>query len=60
VLSNFFKAMPAELEERPRAWSTDRPPFRPSIRSLLRWRCRACHDGLLAFIAAWNEFLFAC
>ena len=58
VLSNFFKAMPAELEEA--ALVDGATPFQAFYRILLPLAAPGLvTTGLLAFIAAWNEFLFA-
>jgi len=58
VLSNFFKAMPAELEEA--ALVDGSTPFQAFYKILLPLALPGLvTTGLLAFIAAWNEFLFA-
>ena len=58
VLSNFFKAMPAELEEA--ALVDGATPFQAFYRILLPLAAPGLvTTGLLAFIAAWNEFLFS-
>jgi trehalose/maltose transport system permease protein len=58
VLANFFKAMPGELEEA--ALVDGATPFQAFFRILLPLAAPGLvTTGLLAFIAAWNEFLFA-
>ncbi len=58
VLSNFFKAMPGELEES--ALVDGSTPFQAFYKILLPLALPGLvTTGLLAFIAAWNEFLFA-
>jgi trehalose/maltose transport system permease protein len=58
VLANFFKAMPGELEEA--ALVDGASPFEAFWRILLPLALPGLvTTGLLAFIAAWNEFLFA-
>ncbi len=58
VLSNFFKALPGELEES--ALVDGSTPFQAFYRILLPLAAPGLvTTGLLAFIAAWNEFLFA-
>jgi len=58
VLSNFFKALPAELEES--ALVDGSTPFQAFYKILLPLALPGLvTTGLLAFIAAWNEFLFA-
>ena len=58
VLTNFFKAMPRELEEA--ALVDGAGPFRTFWQILLPLAAPGMvTTGLLAFIAAWNEFLFA-
>jgi len=58
VLANFFKAMPGELEES--ALVDGATPFRAFREILLPLALPGLvTTGLLAFIAAWNEFLFA-
>jgi trehalose/maltose transport system permease protein len=58
VLANFFKAMPGELEEA--ALVDGATPFQAFYRILLPLAAPGLiTTGLLAFIAAWNEFLFA-
>jgi trehalose/maltose transport system permease protein len=58
VLANFFKAMPGELEEA--ALVDGATPFQAFFRILLPLSAPGLvTTGLLAFIAAWNEFLFA-
>lgn len=58
VLANFFKAMPGELEEA--ALVDGATPFGAFYRILLPLALPGLvTTGLLAFIAAWNEFLFA-
>ncbi len=58
VLANFFKAMPGELEEA--ALVDGATPFQAFWRILLPLSAPGLvTTGLLAFIAAWNEFLFA-
>jgi trehalose/maltose transport system permease protein len=58
VLANFFKAMPGELEEA--ALVDGATPFQAFFRILLPLAAPGLvTTGLLAFISAWNEFLFA-
>jgi trehalose/maltose transport system permease protein len=58
VLTNFFKAMPGELEEA--ALVDGATPFQAFYRILLPLAAPGLvTTGLLAFIAAWNEYLFA-
>ena len=58
VLANFFKAMPGELEEA--ALVDGATPFQAFYKILLPLAMPGLvTTGLLAFIAAWNEFLFA-
>ena len=58
MLANFFKAMPGELEEA--ALVDGATPFQAFWRILLPLAAPGLvTTGLLAFIAAWNEFLFA-
>src|SRR4029450_6555992 len=58
VLANFFKAMPGELEEA--AMVDGATPFQAFYKILLPLALPGLvTTGLLAFIAAWNEFLFA-
>ncbi len=58
VLANFFRAMPGELEEA--ALVDGATPFQAFYRILLPLaKPGLVTTGLLAFIAAWNEFLFA-
>ena len=58
VLANFFKAMPGELEEA--ALVDGATPFQAFLRILLPLAAPGLvTTGLLAFIAAWNEFLYA-
>jgi trehalose/maltose transport system permease protein len=58
VLTNFFKAMPGELEEA--ALVDGATPFQAFIRILLPLAAPGLvTTGLLAFIAAWNEYLYA-
>lgn len=58
VLANFFKAMPGELEEA--ALVDGATPFEAFLKILLPLAMPGLvTTGLLAFIAAWNEFLFA-
>ncbi|MEA2582978.1 MAG: trehalose/maltose transport system permease protein [Thermomicrobiales bacterium] len=58
VLSNFFKALPGELEES--ALVDGSTPFQAFYKILLPLSLPGLvTTGLLAFIAAWNEFLFA-
>jgi trehalose/maltose transport system permease protein len=58
VLANFFKAMPGELEEA--AMVDGATPFQAFIRILLPLAAPGLvTTGLLAFIAAWNEYLYA-
>jgi trehalose/maltose transport system permease protein len=58
VLANFFRAMPGELEEA--ALVDGSTPFQAFYKILLPLALPGLvTTGLLAFIAAWNEFLFA-
>jgi len=58
VLTSFFRAMPAELEEA--AYVDGASPFTTFWRIMLPLVAPGLvTTGLLAFIAAWNEFLFA-
>lgn len=58
VLQSFFKAMPGELEEA--AYVDGATPFQTFYRVMLPLVVPALvTTGLLAFINAWNEFLFA-
>jgi trehalose/maltose transport system permease protein len=58
VLTNFFKAMPGELEEA--AYVDGATPFQTFYKVLLPLAAPGMvTTGLLAFIAAWNEFLYA-
>lgn len=58
VLANFFKAMPAELEEA--ALVDGATPLQAFYRILLPLAAPGMvTTGLLAFIAAWNEYLYA-
>jgi trehalose/maltose transport system permease protein len=58
VLTNFFKAMPGELEEA--ALVDGASPMRTFWEILLPLALPGLvTTGLLAFISAWNEFLFA-
>jgi trehalose/maltose transport system permease protein len=58
VLANFFRAMPGELEEA--ALVDGATPFQAFLRILLPLAAPGLvTTGLLAFISAWNEFLFA-
>jgi trehalose/maltose transport system permease protein len=58
VLTNFFRAMPGELEEA--ALVDGASPFRTFWEILLPLALPGLvTTGLLAFIQAWNEFLFA-
>ena len=58
VLTNFFKAMPGELEES--ALVDGATPFRAFWQILLPLALPGLvTTGLLAFINAWNEYLFA-
>lgn len=58
VLTNFFKAMPGELEEA--ALVDGASPLRIFWQILLPLAAPGLvTTGMLAFIAAWNEFLFA-
>lgn len=58
VLSNFFKAMPGELEEA--ALVDGSTPFQAFYKIMLPLALPGLvTTGLLAFIAAWNEFLFS-
>lgn len=58
VLANFFKAMPGELEEA--ALVDGSTPFQAFYKIMLPLSLPGLvTTGLLAFIAAWNEFLFS-
>jgi trehalose/maltose transport system permease protein len=58
VLANFFRAMPGELEEA--AYVDGATPMQTFRMVLLPLAAPGLvTTGLLAFIAAWNEFLFA-
>jgi trehalose/maltose transport system permease protein len=58
VLTNFFKAMPRELEEA--AQVDGATPFQTFYKILLPLAAPGLvTTGLLVFIAAWNEFLYA-
>ncbi len=58
VLTNFFKSLPRELEES--AYVDGASPFQTFWRILLPLSLPGlATTGLLAFIAAWNEYLFA-
>jgi trehalose/maltose transport system permease protein len=58
VLTTFFQAMPRELEEA--AYVDGASPLQTFYRVLLPLAAPGMvTTGLLAFIAAWNEFLFA-
>jgi trehalose/maltose transport system permease protein len=58
VLTNFFNAMPGELEEA--ALVDGATPFQAFTRILLPLAAPGLvTTGLLAFIAAWNEYLYA-
>jgi trehalose/maltose transport system permease protein len=58
VLANFFKAMPGELEEA--ALVDGSTPFQAFYKIMLPLATPGLvTTGLLAFIAAWNEFLFS-
>jgi trehalose/maltose transport system permease protein len=58
VLSNFFKSLPAELEQA--AYVDGATPFQTFRMILLPLTAPGLvTTGLLAFIAAWNEFLYA-
>ncbi len=58
VLTNFFKAMPRDLEEA--AYVDGATPAQTFYKVLLPLAMPGLvTTGLLAFIAAWNEFLFA-
>lgn len=58
VLTSFFRAMPRELEEA--AYVDGASPFQTYYRIMLPLVAPGLvTTGLLAFIAAWNEFLFA-
>ena len=58
VLANFYRAMPAELEQA--ALVDGATPFRAFYQILLPLAAPGmATTGLLAFIACWNEFLFA-
>jgi len=58
ILTAFFKSMPAELEQA--AYVDGASPFQTFYKILLPLAAPGMvTTGLLAFIAAWNEFLFA-
>lgn len=58
VLSNFFKSLPVELEQA--AYVDGASPFQTFYMILLPLTAPGLvTTGLLAFIAAWNEFLYA-
>jgi trehalose/maltose transport system permease protein len=58
VLTNFFKTMPGELEQA--AYVDGASPFQTFYLVLLPLTAPGLvTTGLLAFIAAWNEFLYA-
>lgn len=58
VLSNFFKSLPAELEQA--AFVDGATPFQTFYMVLLPLTAPGLvTTGLLAFISAWNEFLYA-
>ena len=58
VLTNFFQAMPRELEEA--AYVDGASPFQAFYKVLLPLAAPGMvTTGLLAFIAAWNEYLYA-
>jgi trehalose/maltose transport system permease protein len=58
VLTTFFQQMPRELEEA--AYVDGATPFQVFYKVLLPLAAPGLvTTGLLAFIAAWNEFLFA-
>ncbi len=58
TLTNFFRAMPGELEEA--AYVDGATPFQTFYKVLLPLAGPGMvTTGLLAFISAWNEFLFA-
>lgn len=58
VLSNFFKSLPVELEQA--AYVDGASTFQTFYRILLPLTAPGLvTTGLLAFIAAWNEFLYA-
>ena len=58
VLTNFFKALPGELEEA--ALVDGATPFQTFLQVLLPLAAPGLvTTGLLAFIAAWNEYLYA-
>ncbi len=58
VLANFFRSMPAELEQA--AMVDGATPMRAFYQILLPLAAPGmATTGLLAFIAAWNEYLFA-
>lgn len=58
VLSNFFQSLPAELEQA--AYVDGASPFQTFYMILLPLTAPGLvTTGLLAFIAAWNEFLYA-
>jgi len=58
VLTSFMRALPAELEEAAIVDGAGPPTVVLRIFLPLMWPALAS-TGLLAFIAAWNEFLFA-
>ena len=58
VLANFFRAMPRDLEEA--AYVDGATPFQTLYKVMLPLVAPGLvTTGLLAFIAAWNEFLYA-
>jgi trehalose/maltose transport system permease protein len=58
VLANFYRAMPAELEQA--ALVDGATPFRAFYQILLPLAAPGmATTGLLAFIASWNEYLYA-
>jgi trehalose/maltose transport system permease protein len=58
VLTSFFQALPKELEEA--AYVDGASPFETLYRVMLPLIAPGLvTTGLLAFISAWNEFLFA-
>ena len=58
VLANFFRAMPKDLEEA--AYVDGATPFQTLYKVMLPLVAPGLvTTGLLAFIAAWNEFLYA-
>jgi len=58
VLTNFFRSLPKELEES--AYVDGATPFQTFVKILLPLSLPGlATTGILAFIAAWNEYLFA-